>query len=41
MSVVISDKRMDLIRLQEEDPTLQRVKELKGTETKKGYVTLY
>ena len=30
-----------LIKMQEEDPTLQRLKQLKGTETRKGYVVSY
>ena len=31
----------DLIKMQEEDPTLQKLKQLKGTEIRKGYVISY
>ena len=31
----------DLIKMQEEDPTSQKLKQLKGTETRKGYAVSY
>ena len=34
----MSINKKDLIKMQEEDPTLQKLKQLKGTETRKGYV---
>ena len=37
----ISINKRDLIKMQEEDPTLQKIKQLKGTETRKGYVVSY
>ena len=36
-----SINKKDLIKMQEEDPTLQKLKQLKGTETRKGYVVSY
>ena len=30
--------KKDLVKMQEEDPTLQKLKQLKGTDTSKGYV---
>ena len=37
----MSINKKDLIKTQEEDPTLQKLKQLKGTETRKGYVVSY
>ena len=37
----MSINKKDLIKMQEEDPTLQKLKQLKGTETRKGYVVSY
>ena len=37
----MSINKKDLIKMQEEDPTLQKFQQLKGTETKKGYVVSY
>ena len=37
----MSINKKDLIKLQEEDLTLQKFKQLKGTETRKGYVVSY
>ena len=37
----MSINKKDLIKMQEEDPTLQKLKQLKGTETRKGYVFSY
>ena len=37
----ISINKKDLIKMQEEDPTLQKLKQLKETETRKGYVASY
>ena len=34
----MSINKKDLIEMHEEDPTLQKLKQLKGTETRKGYV---
>ena len=34
----MSIDKKDPIKMQEEYPTLQKLKQLKGTETKKGYV---
>ena len=33
--------KKDLIKMQEEHPILQKLKQLKGTETRKGYVVSY
>ena len=37
----MSINKKDLIKMQEEDPTLQKLKQLKGIETRKGYEVLY
>ena len=37
----MSINKKDLIKMQEEDPTLQKLKQLKGTDIRKGYVGLY
>ena len=37
----MSISKKDLIKMQEDDPTLQKLKQLKGTETRKGYVVSY
>ena len=37
----MSINKKDLIKMREEDPTLQKFKQLKGTETRKGYVISY
>ena len=37
----MSINKKDLIKMQEEDPTLQKLKRLNGTETRKGYVVSY
>ena len=37
----MSINKKDLIKMQEEDLTLQKLKQLKGTETRKGYVVSY
>ena len=37
----MSINKKDLIKMQEEDPTLQKLKQLKGTETRKGYAVSY
>ena len=37
----MSINKKDLIKMQEEDPTLQKLKQLKGTETRKEYVVSY
>ena len=37
----MSINKKDLIKIQEEDPTLQKIKQLKGTETRKEYVVSY
>ena len=37
----MSINKKDLIKMQEEDPTLQKLKKLQGTETRKGYVVSY
>ena len=37
----MSINKKDLIKMQEEDPILQKLKQLKGTETGKGYVIFY
>ena len=37
----MSIKKKDIIKMQEEDPTLQKLKQLKGTETRKEYVVSY
>ena len=37
----MSINKNDLIKMQEENPTLQKLKQLKGTETRKGYVVSY
>ena len=37
----MSINKKDLIKMQGEDPTLQKLKQLKGTETRKGYVVSY
>ena len=37
----MSINKKNLIKMQEEDPTLQKLKQLKGTETKKGSVVSY
>ena len=37
----MSINKKDLINRQEEDPILQKLKHLKGTETRKGYVVSY
>ena len=37
----MSINKKDLIKMQEEDPTLQKLKQLKGTETRKGHVVSY
>ena len=37
----MSINKKGLIKTQEENPTLQKLKQLKGTETKKGYVVSY
>ena len=37
----MSIKKKYIIKMQEEDPTLQKLKQLKGTETRKGYVVSY
>ena len=37
----MSINKKDLIKMQEEYPTLQKLKQLKGTETRKGYVVSY
>ena len=37
----MSINKKDLIKMQEEDPTLQKLKQLKGTEIRKGYVVSY
>ena len=37
----MSINKRELIKMQEEDPTLQKSKQLKGTETRKGYVVSY
>ena len=37
----MSINKNDLIKMQEEDSTLQKLKQLKGTETRKGYVVSY
>ena len=37
----MSINKRDLIKMQEEDPTLKKLKQLKGTETRKGYVVSY
>ena len=34
----MSINKKDLIKMQEEEPTLQKLKQLKGTETRNGYV---
>ena len=33
--------RKNLVKMQKEDPTLQKLKQLKGTKTRKGYVVSY
>ena len=35
----MSINKKELIEMQEEDPTLQKLKQMKGTETRKGYVS--
>ena len=37
----MSINKKDLIKMQGEDPTLQKLKQLKGTETRKEYVVSY
>ena len=37
----MSINKKDLIKMQKEDPTLQKIKQLKGTEARKGYVVSY
>ena len=37
----MSINKKDLMEMQEEDPTLQKLKQVKGTETRKGYVISY
>ena len=37
----ITINKKDFIKMQDEDPTLQKLKQLKGTETRKGYVVSY
>ena len=37
----MSINKKDLIKTQEEDPTLQKLKQLKRTDTRKGYVVSY
>ena len=37
----MSINKKDFIKIQEEDPTLQKLKQLKGTETRKGNVVSY
>ena len=37
----MSINKKDLIKIQEEDPTLQKLKQLKRTETRKGNVVSY
>ena len=37
----MSINKKDLIKMKEEDPTLQKLKQLKGTETRKGYEVSY
>ena len=37
----MSINKKDLIKMQEEDPTMQKLKQSKGTETRKGYVVSY
>ena len=41
MTDKMSINKNDLIKMQEEDPTLQKLKQLKGTEIRKGYVISY
>ena len=37
----MSINKKDLIKMQEDDPTLQKLKQIKGTEIRKGYVVSY
>ena len=37
----MSTNKKNLVKMQEEDPTLQKLKQLNGTETRKGYVVFY